>query len=294
MPRCSARCCSTKPSSGCARCSSSGPGWCGYAWSSRARSSYKGEDALARDHFDRVLAGDVPESVAVNVRGFLTRIRARRRWNAYLGMSIVPDSNISGASDSETIFLNIGGVDLPFQRNQEDLATSGVGAQIWTGGEYQHPAGSRLRLRAGVNAACREYAGGQFDETNLAIHAGPRWLIDQRTEASLLGSVRRRWAAGEIDYDAGGVRLQARRRLTPRFLANVRGSWERRLHRENDHLDGPVTGRPGGRQVGDHARSCRPTPHMASGANVRSRRAGKTTAAGCGRVCPRSSRGDST
>ena len=202
---------------------------------------YKGEDALARDHFERVLAGEVPEPVSAKVREFLSRIRARRRWNAYLGVSIAPDSNISGASDSETIFLNIGGVDLPFQRNEEDLATSGVGVQVWTGGEYQHPVGDRLRLRAGADLARREYGGRRFDETNVAVHAGPRWLIDRRTEASLLGSVRRRWAAGEIDYDAGGVRLQVWRRLTPRFVANVRGSWERRLYRENDHLDGPVT-----------------------------------------------------
>ena len=202
---------------------------------------YKGEDALAREHFELVLAGDVPEAVSAKVREFLVRIRARRRWNAYLGASIAPDSNISGASDSETIFLNVGGVDLPFQRNEEDLATSGVGVQIWTGADYQHPVGDRLRLRVGVDAARREYAGSRFDETNLAIHAGPRWLIDRRTEASLLGSVRRRWAAGVIDYNAGGFRLQAARRLTPRFLANVRGSWERRVYRENDHLDGPVT-----------------------------------------------------
>ena len=202
---------------------------------------YKGEDALARDHFERVLAGDVPEPVSAKVREFLSRIRARRRWNAYLGVSIAPDSNISGASDSETIFLNIGGVDLPFQRNEEDLATSGVGVQLWTGGEYQHPVGDRLRLRAGVGVARKEYGGRKFDETNLAVHAGPRWLIDRRTEVSLLGSVRRRWAA-------------ARSTTTPAASASRCGagsphaSWRTSGARgngactgENDHLDGPVT-----------------------------------------------------
>ena len=202
---------------------------------------YKGDDSLARDHFERVLASDVPDAVKTNVQGFLARIRARRRWTAYLGASIAPDSNISGASDVETIFINVGGVDLPFNRNEGDLEASGVGVQVWTGGEYQYPIGNRLRLRAGVEAARREYAGGRFDETNLAVHLGPRWLIDQRTEVSLLGNLSRRWYAGEINYDAGGARVQARRRLTPRISANVRGSWERRLYRERDFLDGPVT-----------------------------------------------------
>ena len=198
---------------------------------------YKGEDSLARDHFERVLAGELPASVKGNVRRFLSQIRARRRWTAYLGVSIAPDTNIGGASDEEFIYL----LDVPFLRdNADDLITSGVGVSVWTGGEYQHPVGNRLRLRAGADLARREYAGGEFDETNVAVHAGPRWLIDRRTEASLLANVRRRWAAGEIDFDAPGARLQARRRLTARVSGNVRASWERRLYRERDHLDGPV------------------------------------------------------
>ena len=202
---------------------------------------YKGEDGLARDHFELVLAGDVPESVAANVQGFLSRIRARRRWTAYLGASVAPDSNITGASDEETIFINLGGVDLPFERNPDEVETSGVGVQIWTGGEYQHPLGDRLRLRAGVDVSRREYEERKFDEMNAAVHLGPRWLIDGRTEASLLGSLRRRWYASEINYDAHGARLEVRRRLTARVFGNARASWEQRSYRETESFDGPVT-----------------------------------------------------
>ena len=46
---------------------------------------YKEEDSLARRHFERVLAGDVPDAVKANVQRFLSQIRARRRWTAYLG-----------------------------------------------------------------------------------------------------------------------------------------------------------------------------------------------------------------
>ena len=62
-------------------------------------------------------------------------------------MSIAPDSNITSASDEETIFIDLGGVDLPFERNPAEVETSGVGVRIWTGGEYQHPLGNRLRRR---------------------------------------------------------------------------------------------------------------------------------------------------
>ena len=202
---------------------------------------YKGEDSLARRHFELVLAGDVPAAVKANVQGFLSRIRARRRWTAYLGMSIAPDSNITGASDEETIFINLGGVELPFERNPDEVETSGVGVQIWTGGEYQHPLGNRLRLRAGVDASRREYKERKFDEMNVGVHLGPRWFINPRTEASLLGTLSRRWYAGEINYDAAGVRLEARRRLSARVFGRARASWARRSYRETKNLDGPVT-----------------------------------------------------
>ena len=198
---------------------------------------YKREDSLARDHFERVLAGDPPPAVVANVRRFIAEIRARRRWTTYLGLSLAPDTNIGAASDEEFIYI----FDLPFRRdNADDLTTSGVGASVWTGGEYQHPLGNRLRLRAGVDLAFKEYAGREFDETNLAVHLGPRVMLGPRTEASVLASARRRWQAGSVEHDAAGVRVQVRRRLAPRVSANVRASWHKRDYRGSTSLDGPM------------------------------------------------------
>ena len=198
---------------------------------------HKREDTLARDHFERVLAGDPPAAVVANVQRFLSQMRARRRWTAYLGATIAPDTNIGSGSDEEIIYI----LGLPFRRNNADeLTTSGVGVSVWTGGGYQHPLGDRLRLRTGVDVARKEYSGGDFDETYLAAHAGPRWLVDRRSEVSLLAEARRRWAGGGIDHDFAGARLEARRQLTPRFAANSRVSWGRRSYRDRDHLDGPI------------------------------------------------------
>ncbi|MCE2476157.1 MAG: hypothetical protein J4F47_11540 [Alphaproteobacteria bacterium] len=177
---------------------------------------YKEEDGLARRHFERVLAGDVPDSVKANVQRFLSQIRARRRWTAYLGASIVPDTNIGGASDDETIYIEVFGVELPFTRAAEDLPTSGVGVSVWTGGGYEHPLSDRLRLRSGVDLAVKDHAGGRFDDANFAIHAGPRWLVDPRTELSVLANASRRWVGGSVEHNAAGARIEARRRLTDR------------------------------------------------------------------------------
>ena len=117
----------------------------------------KGEDALARRHFEHVLAGKPPAGVVLNVNRFLAQMRARKRWSTYVGFALAPDTNIGGGSDERTIY--IGG--LPFQRDADELTTSGVGISVWGGGEYQYPLGERLRLRAGGDVSRREYKGGR-------------------------------------------------------------------------------------------------------------------------------------
>ena len=85
---------------------------------------FKREDALSREHFERVLAGKPPPLVAKNVRRFLTAMRARRRWSTYFGFSIAPDTNISAVSNSEIIYIH----DLPFRRNAFQEKARGWGS----------------------------------------------------------------------------------------------------------------------------------------------------------------------
>ena len=201
---------------------------------------YKEEDSLARRHFERVLAGDVPDAVKANVQRFLSQIRARRRWTAYLGASLVPDTNIGGASGDETIYIDVFGVELPFTRSPEDLPTSGVGVSVWAGGGYEHPLTHRLRLRAGVDLAQKDHAGRRFDDTYLGLHTGPRWLAGPRTELSVLASASRRWVGGSVEHDAAGARIEAHRRLTDRVWASAHASWLDHDYRGGTGRDGPV------------------------------------------------------
>ena len=204
---------------------------------------FKREDALSREHFERVLAGKPPPLVAKNVRRFLTAMRARRRWRTYFGFSIAPDTNISAVSNSEIIYIH----DLPFRRNAFQGESSGVGLILWGGGEYQHPLGKRLRLRLGADASRREYEGNEFDQMFVSLHAGPRWRAAANTELSLLGSARRRWTGGEIqdsvvahNDSALGARFEINHRFTRKLTAWGRASWHERAYREREHLDGPV------------------------------------------------------
>ena len=196
----------------------------------------KGEDSLARGHFERVLAGKPPAPVVANVQRFLAEIRARRRWTMYLGAAVSPDSNIGGASDEQIIYIN----DLPFRRDAEELTTSGIGVSVWTGGEYQHPLGDRLRLRLGGDLSRQDYGGRKFDQTFVSAHIGPRWLVDRDTEVSLVGNARRRWTGTAPSNDDLGARVEAGHRLTPRIRVNGRASWHHRDYLTRDFLDGPI------------------------------------------------------
>ena len=201
----------------------------------------KRQDGLARRHFVLVLAGGVPPPVAANVRRFLNTMRARKRWTGYFGAAIAPDSNLNAASDSETIYLDFGDTRLPFQRQGDFGAQSGLGLSIWGGGEYQQPLSQRLRLRVGADAVQREYPGGDFDQLILASHAGPRWLTGPLTEISLLGTAQRQWLGGRPYVDETGVRLELDRRLSPRLWARGTASARERDHHQGDFLDGPLT-----------------------------------------------------
>ena len=201
----------------------------------------KEEDGLSRRHFEQVLAGNPPPAVAANIRRFLSIMRARRRWSAYAGVAIAPNSNINAASDEETVLVPFFGQLLPFQRGADSRSQSGVGFSVWGGGEYQYPLGQRLRLRLGADAARDEYRGSRFDRTFMGVHIGPRWLVSPRTELSVLGVAHRQWTAGSPDNDALGGRVEVWRGLTRTLGANASVSWRRRDYRRGNGLDGPVT-----------------------------------------------------
>ena len=197
---------------------------------------FRGNDDLARTHFERVLAGRLPPPVVANVNRFLAQIRARRRWSSYVGASIAPDSNIGAATDSEIIYI----YGLPFQRDGAVGASSGIGLSLWGGGEYQYPVSDKVRLRSGVHVSQREYAGRAFDQTFGAVHLGPRWLLGRTADVSVLATAEQRWTAGKRQSRGLGARLETARRFSPRLSARGRASWQSRAHQTSEHLDGPV------------------------------------------------------
>ena len=195
-----------------------------------------GEDELARRHFVYVLAGDPPAPVVANVRRFLSEIEGRGRGSYRLGAALAPDSNIGGTSDERTIYI----FNLPFERDIEELTTSGIGVSVWGGAEYQKPLSESIRLRAGAEFARREYGGSQFDQLFVGTHLGPRWQVDSDTGLSVLASARQRWLGTAPDNRELGGRLEVNRRLGQSVTLAANATWHGRRYRTRDYLDGPV------------------------------------------------------
>ena len=90
----------------------------------------KGEDGLARRHFERVLAGKPPAAVALNVNRFLNIMRARKRWSVRVGAALAPDSNVNAQTKERTIMLDTPLGRLPFNYRSDDEPETGTGISI--------------------------------------------------------------------------------------------------------------------------------------------------------------------
>lgn len=236
----------------------------------------KGDDGLAREHFERVLAGGPPPAVAANVRRFLGTMRARRRWSAWFGFEVAPDTNVNASSDAGTVWL----FGLPFRRDEASRARLGFGAVFRGGGEYQHPLSDRVRLRAGGAAARREYAGKEFDRTAASVHFGPRVLVGDDTGFSLLATAGRQWRAGRPYSRDLGLRFEAEHRVSRQLTMRGHGgvapgahtAATRRWTVRCSMRRSPAPGSPGRRSA--------PMPRPATCGSVRSRSAGAIAALG--------------
>jgi len=195
----------------------------------------KGQDGLARRHFRRVLAGDIPEPVATNVQRFLAAIRARKRWSAYGGFALAPDTNIGQASEQRVVPICYGPF-CGFTRTNPP-PTAGVGLRLFGGGEYAHPLNDRTRLRLGASLARTEHAGRRWDSTTLRVHLGPEVALTPRTRASVLLTTARRWNAGVHAYDDPGLRLETQLRLTDRTRLTLDLARRERRHADPDTRD---------------------------------------------------------
>ena len=181
-----------------------------------------GDDCWAAEqHFLRAIGKGVPPQVVLNVRRFIQICRARKRAAGSLSLALAPDTNVNTSTSAQTV--NIFG--LPFQLDDQARATSGIGVVGTVGTEIQRPLrwmkifpGYTSMLRVGGSVYRREYSGGQFDDSNYGIYAGPRF-INRQGQFSILFQADRRAVNGRPYSRQYGLRVEGVRLMAPRIAA---------------------------------------------------------------------------
>ncbi|MGI9306054.1 MAG: surface lipoprotein assembly modifier [Gammaproteobacteria bacterium] len=189
----------------------------------------KAEDGLAKEHFERVLAGNPPPPMAANIRRFLHAMRARKRWSGYLSVNAEHDNNINSGADRDTVYL----FGLPFRFNESSLPRAETGISFSGGGEYQHDIAEKWRWRFGADAVRGEYRGHELDQTYLSFRTGPRWLVSRQSEADMQVFFGQRWAAKKRFNKEFGLRFNGRRQIGKKLGINGRWAWKQTTPRNN-------------------------------------------------------------
>jgi hypothetical protein len=162
------------------------------------------ENAFRQFQFAR--AGRLPPGVAATIERFLAVIRKEKSWSYNLSVALAPDTNINNGTSAQEVLL----FGLPFELTGDARRRSGIGASIEAGAEFAPRISDNIRLRVGGALQRREYRGKDFDDTTVALYAGPRAVI------------------GKWDLAAAGTAFQRRRggsRLSQGFGAKVDGTY---------------------------------------------------------------------
>ncbi|WP_417319853.1 surface lipoprotein assembly modifier [Emcibacter sp.] len=191
------------------------------------------EDVAARHHFELILAEKLPPAVIENVSRYLYEIRKRKRWQVRAYFAVAPDTNITGATDQDTVYI----YGLPFELSEDARETSGLGIIGSAGLDYFWPLGEKVKLKSGMDIYHTQYSKTQFNDTFLSGSFGPSLIFRKTTlTPQLLGYYR--WYGGE-DYNyAYGGQLLADHILSRRWRLDSTLSWQELRYDRDVRRDG--------------------------------------------------------
>lgn len=154
-----------------------------------ARGYYlQGDDARARQAFERVLQSNPPQKVALNIERFLTAIRLRENRyqttaRAYIELMTGSDSNINaGPSDP------LADSSLPWNLDSSVLEQDDLFTAMLVGGRVNHPLSQHTSLFANLDTSWRQHASkSRYDNSLVTLQGGGQWQGEkQRRRLALL------------------------------------------------------------------------------------------------------------
>lgn len=195
------------------------------------------DDGNARHQFELVRAGALPWAVQQKVDIYLFELRKRKKWQVTTYFAVVPDSNISGGPDQETVTI----IGLPSTLSDDARETSGVGIMGAVGYDYFWRLGEKIRLKSGLRLNHTQYGKTQFNDTFLSGNLGPHFVFE-KTALTFQATGYYRWFGGErYNYGVGG-QILIEHIFSPRWRLNGRFSWQELRYIENKRRNGRLYG----------------------------------------------------
>ncbi len=186
------------------------------------------KDKLAREQFERVLAGNPPPAVQANIEGFLATIHKRRRWQGSLSGQLVWESNHNSGTDDPTVWF----FGLPLNRNDATPETA-MGILVSARGSYRQPYSDRVAWVTGVGISRTEYPGSRFDSTVLDFALGPEFQVGTKTLVGVQGQVLFSINDSSPYHKLGG-RVSFQHLLDNRTRVGLNLGFGKRLYRETE------------------------------------------------------------
>jgi tetratricopeptide (TPR) repeat protein len=161
-------------------------------------------------------AGDVPDTVKANIDQFLGAINRLREWTVDFSVALAPDTNQNAATAAAQVDI----FGLPFTLDPNARRQSGVGAAGEIQAEWSPLLSDTVKGRFGVDASRLEYSGGDFDDMQVSLYAGPQFLFGN-WDFSVLATGFQRWYGNAAFVSGLGGRLAATYGVTSDLLVGA-------------------------------------------------------------------------
>lgn len=141
--------------------------------------------------------GNLPPEIAATIRTSRGLLRDSREWHLSTSFGFAPDSNITNATNAQTIDFNFGNlrVDLPLDANARQRSGIGQTGSISAG--WRGRFGENWAVLIDVDGQGTNYAGTAADDFTGQFAIGPELTLDGRIQLSAQAIGSQRWFAGQ-------------------------------------------------------------------------------------------------
>lgn len=137
----------------------------------------------------------------------------RTQWSLRVDASAVADSNVTNATDRESVDVDYGGVVLPVPLDPalREHSSLGFGASASAGVDV--PVSDVATIAADAEAYVLDHEGDRTDDASILVALGPELRWSAATEAAVQLILFERWYGGESANRGIGLRGRLRQRI---------------------------------------------------------------------------------